>query len=886
MRRTFVSSTLLVLLIGLACNSGVGVSVEEVKATGAIYIRVDGSVDPPDAPVHRDADLYTLTDNVTSSDDGITIERDNITLDGAGYIVQGNRGFIGIYPPDRSNVTIRNIKVEGFIFGIYFTGTSNSSIVGSNIAKNEFGIFLTWSSRNNSIVENRVTANTQTGVHLALSSNNNSIIENTFVDDGLNVFDSHENVVENNTVNSKPLVYLEGVSNRTVDEAGQVVLIGCDNIQVEGLNLSNASIGLQLWGTNNSRISGNNVNNGWHGISCYYSTNNSVTGNKMDQNGEYGLLLSYCQRTHVVGNDMTENRIYGFYLEFSSNISTVGNTVSQNSYGGIGVHNYCSYTSIRENNIAANNHTGVMLGLCSNTEVFRNNITDNGIGISFEASQDNSIVENTFVGDGLWVKDSSKNRVENNTVNGKPLVYLEGKSDYTVTDGGQVLLINCSNTRVENLNLSNTAVGLELSRTNNSKITNNTIVGKGTTSNYQFGIWLLHCSNNSVIGNTVTRNWYAIYLDSSLNNSMTANTIAENNEGIALDMASNYNRIFANNLTANEQAVNLANSQYNKIFSNSISKNKNGISVSTKNDVYGNFISENNETGISVDGDYNNIFDNNVTGNDGPGVWIYGSNWNSIVRNSLINNTCGISISFTTPERPLSYEYNTITENNIIANRYAGITLDHSSNGRIYHNNFVDNAKQAVTADSPDNVWDDYPPSGGNYWSDYNGVDSNRDGIGDTSYVVNTSNFDNYPLMGMFSSYDVSHIEQGLTVNLISNSTISHFNVLVPIEHPENRMILFTAAGESGIGFARICVPHALMNEPYKVSVNGEEPQYVNYTLFDNGTYRWIYFSYYQSTREIIIIEEFPSFLVLPLFMAPALLAVVVKRKKSCRMNA
>ena len=35
----------------------------------------------------------------------------------------------------------------------------------------------------------------------------------------------------------------------------------------------------------------------------------------------------------------------------------------------------------------------------------------------------------------------------------------------------------------------------------------------------------------------------------------------------------------------------------------------------------------------------------------------------------------------------------------------------------------------------------------GNYWSDYNGTDANRDGIGDTPYIIDAFNQDNNPIM-------------------------------------------------------------------------------------------------------------------------------------------
>jgi hypothetical protein len=57
------------------------------------------------------------------------------------------------------------------------------------------------------------------------------------------------------------------------------------------------------------------------------------------------------------------------------------------------------------------------------------------------------------------------------------------------------------------------------------------------------------------------------------------------------------------------------------------------------------------------------------------------------------------------------------------------------------------------------NRWDNSYPSGGNYWSDYTGFDlysgpyqneTGSDGIGDTPYVIDADNQDNYPLEKLF----------------------------------------------------------------------------------------------------------------------------------------
>ena len=72
-----------------------------------------------------------------------------------------------------------------------------------------------------------------------------------------------------------------------------------------------------------------------------------------------------------------------------------------------------------------------------------------------------------------------------------------------------------------------------------------------------------------------------------------------------------------------------------------------------------------------------------------------------------------------------------------------------SENNTFYHNSFTNNNKNVIIESfAAGNFWD-YGVEG-NYWDDYNGTDSNRDDIGDTPYVINSDNIDNYPLMAPF----------------------------------------------------------------------------------------------------------------------------------------
>ena len=207
--RTVAFAFLALCMVAVICN------IRLVRASGPIYIRADGTVEPIGAPIQRNGDVYILTDNVTSQADGIIIEKSSITFDGSGYTVQGGAGGNGFYLYGISNVTIRNVRTEGFNYGIYLESTSRNVISRNDMRASTYDGIGLYDAANNSVSSNSMRENGWSGIGLYFSMGNNlsaNYISNNYY--GMNCFSSQENwIFHNNFVANTNQTSSDGLPN-------------------------------------------------------------------------------------------------------------------------------------------------------------------------------------------------------------------------------------------------------------------------------------------------------------------------------------------------------------------------------------------------------------------------------------------------------------------------------------------------------------------------------------------------------------------------------------------------------------------------------------------------------------------------------------------------
>jgi parallel beta-helix repeat protein len=222
---------------------------------------------------------------------------------------------------------------------------------------------------------------------------------------GLGISGSLEEISSNdidttNLVNGKPLYYYTNEVHLGPDNftnAGQVILVNCNDSLVSNLNISDSSIGISLHYCNNNNISGNTANNNRYGIYLFFSDYNIVSGNTANYNNDIGISLVYSDYNTVSGNIVNYNDLFGIILGNSNNNAISGNTANNNFDAGI--HLSISDYNIISGNTANNNAYGIRLYDSDSNTISRNNLVGNDVCVYEDEASNSNVFENNDCGE-------------------------------------------------------------------------------------------------------------------------------------------------------------------------------------------------------------------------------------------------------------------------------------------------------------------------------------------------------------------------------------------------------------------------------------------------------------------------------------------------------
>ena len=617
--------------------------------------------------------------------------------------------------------------------------------------------------------------------------------------------------------------------------------------------LTHNDIPLFLQSSDSNNISQNFIiENFFMPIFLSNSKNNVIVANEISRN-QHGMQLHTSGSNKIIDNVMTDILGHAIDLLYESNNIVVGNTI-QDTHTAIYIH--ASDNIIYHNKFINNTYQAWIVDPHLHPNVWDNGYPSGGNYWSDYIAMANDTYSGPFqnekgsdgIGDAPYIIDV--NNQDNyplmspwgpvhNTNTGLHYQTIQAAIDAPETLDRHTILVDVG-TYYEHVRIDKN--GLRLIGENRST----TIIdGNGTGSPI------------SIIANSVTVTGFKIrnsrfeYLYSGIrvddcdHNNITGNTLMNNFDGIFLTYSSN-NTICDNIIINNDwNGIHLKyNSNHNVISSNTLLNNRNGID-------------------IEVNSNDNHVLNNYIADSEWDGIDLKGSQNNSIKGNTITNCFTGI---------------------------YLGLETDNMN--VIYHNNFINNMYQ-VTCYSAPNMWDNDYPSGGNYWSDYIGLDlfsgpyqneTGSDGIGDAAYGIDEFNQDNYPLMSPISFFNSgTWDETTYYVDTVSNSTISDFYF-----SESEKLISFNVTGpDDTVGFCRVAIPNELLwcdnPEQWQVWVNNTLIE--DRKITEDAHYTYIYFTYNHSSQNVEVIgvhvtPEFPTWTSILLMLIVLTVAIALYKRR------
>jgi len=256
----------------------------------------------------------------------------------------------------------------------------------------------------------------------------------------------------------------------------------------------------------------------------------------------------------------------------------------------------------------------------------------------------------------------------------------------------------------------------------------------------------------------------------------------------------------------------------------------------------------------------NTIKDNYVNG-----IHIhYFSSFNHIFGNTIENNTVGVLVAETNCQKNL-----------------------------LYCNNFLSNINHTGGFGRAASDWNATYPNGGNFWSDYVGVDLNHgpyqdangsDGIGDANYTLIGDVADFYPLMApVYYFYSGMWNQQEYYVAIGASSNVSDYGFYPDGPQP---FVNFTLAG-SNASSCRVSILRQMLFvlPPANWTVEANQTVLSDVLILEDADFTYFYFNFTEASNVTIktigteAISEF-SQLVLPIMLATSMISMLLKKRK------
>jgi nitrous oxidase accessory protein NosD len=797
---------------------------------------------------------------------GIEDERDGSTLVGAGFGIDHDSGSAGVLALAVSNVTITGFNITGTGTGIYLYDSLYAKISNTQLSATTTSVLVVDSTYVNL---SGIEASATGGVQVETSSDV-EIFDSNFNDsssNGIGILASADVSLSHDDFSHAAGIGLSGLSSTELavdgnrfDDAGSGEALDLDEVEYSNLS-SNDLTGIA--GVAEPVVMFDSASDGLWNNSVSSGTNDSfeIAGSSDVQLGD------------TVGVDP---QVYGVYLDADTGV-TVRDVAFNGEGTGVGdmdSSNVAIIDSELENgdtSVDAIGASGLSISGSNLTQGNNGLVADNSSQISLQDSDLNRSNYPIYLTatTGVSVADSSLDRAQ------AQAVYLENDSDISFVQDTlqQSAGVALTATSTDGLSVTRTdfagspsqfgpgaveevAVGASTFTDDSFEWTGSPFSANDSTGINLIGSDLSNTSGDSAVA--LVQDQQVLVRDCDFFNDTGEGLNGQSVSNVTLDgsdlVGVHGDGLVENGVTGLVVSSNDFDNEYDSAVFLTTATDFTAYDNSFNNDSYAFFLNGGQEWSI-VNNTALADSEGGLSAESVTGLVVEGNNFSQQSGNMAIDLTT--VAGFTVGTNALFNDSDALvvsgtSEGTVVGNRFVldAVSVDFETGVSllIYHNDFI--ADEGWQLSAPPLAWDDGYPIGGNYWSNYTGVDdfhgpgqnlSGSDGIGDTSFVLAPLEIDRYPLMKPWVDHTAVFLETGLpegsnwTVDFNgtlyrSNSSSITINattgVFTPFEYSIPNVGDYAATpasgtGEMGDGFVLVSVTFAVPTYSLTLSETG-----------------------------------------------------------------